>query len=73
LHPVCCYGRALTEAIGKFGLLSVFASAGGGYAYASMLIDAHSFTLALGAIITGMVGVGVAGYAINRRQTRNRR
>ncbi len=35
-----------------------------------MSIDANTFTLALGAILTGMLGVGFAGFAINRRQTR---
>jgi hypothetical protein len=33
-----------------------------------MVIDAIAFTYAIGMVIVGMLGVGVVGYALNRRR-----
>ena len=33
-----------------------------------MVIDAIAFTIAIGVVVAGMFGVGVVGFALNRRR-----
>lgn len=35
-----------------------------------MILDANAFMVAIGSVLLGMLGVGVVGFALNKRQPR---